>query len=247
MKVELIYFDGCPNINDTRALLVKALVKLKQPVKWIEWNSNDEQCPREYASLGSPTVLIDGLDVAPPQFDSQGDCCRIYMDEQSNQVTGNPGLIAIIKAIENATNQLKINMPSTTIRPKWIAFLSAIPSIFIALLPKLTCPMCWPAYTAVLSALGINFVNYTPYLPLVITTLLAISLSSIAYKAPTRHGYKPFWIGVVASVGVLLGQFALKSTSLFFTSSLLLITAAIWNALPNNKKSCYNNQCFSAK
>ena len=53
------------------------------------------------------------------------------------------------------------NTPPPTRRLQLAALL---PAIGAALLPKLTCPACWPAYAAVLSALGVSFVDYTPYL-----------------------------------------------------------------------------------
>ena len=78
MKVELIYFDGCPNITEVRATLTKAMVEIQVPVKWTEWNQNDKDCPKDYSQYGSPTVLIDGTDVVPTKIKQQGDCCRIY-------------------------------------------------------------------------------------------------------------------------------------------------------------------------
>lgn len=57
----------------------------------------------------------------------------------------------------------------------------------LALLPKLTCPVCWPAYTALLSSVGINFVDY-PYLLPTLTTFLAIALWALSYRAATRRG-----------------------------------------------------------
>ena len=233
MKVELIYFDGCPNIADARAVLIKALVELKQPVKWVEWNKNDKNCPQKYTQYGSPTILIDEEDIIPMEVTHEGDCCRLYQNKDST-LAGVPSLEIIKKAIAEKAGNEQI----ASERPKWIAFLTAVPSIFIALLPKLTCPMCWPAYTALLAALGLNFANYTPYLPVIIALLLIISLISIGYKAKTRRGYNPLWLGVIASLCIISGQFIWYSQALFFTGSILLISAAIWNAWPNKKSCC---------
>ncbi len=239
MKVELIYFDGCPNIADARATLIKALVELRQSVKWVEWNQNDKNCPKEYTQYGSPTILIEGKDIAPIKFTQQGNCCRVYQSKE-NKLEGFPSLEAIQKAISEKVNDncRLVDNDQNSERPKWIAFITAVPSIFIALLPKLTCPICWPAYTALLAALGLNFANYTPYLPIIISVLLIISLVSIGYKARSRHGYSPFWLGVVASLSIIAGQFIWYSQALFFSGSILLISAAIWNAWPNKKSCC---------
>jgi hypothetical protein len=246
MRVELVYFEGCPNITSTRALLIEALVKLGLPVKWNEWNRNDLDCSTEYINYGSPTVLIDGIDIVPLKQEEQGDCCRIYLNEDNKSSNGTPALSTIINAMENATNQLK-STKEHIIRPRWIAFFSAIPSVFIALLPKLTCPISWPAYTALLSSFGINFVNYTPYLPIIMITLLMISLVSIGYRAETRRGYRPLWLAIMGSIGIVLGKLIFDISTLFFISSILLITAAIWNAWPSKNNSCQSKSCCSPK
>jgi hypothetical protein len=41
---------------------------------------------------------------------------------------------------------------------------AAVPVLGAALLPKVVCAACWPAYTAALGAAGIEFFNYTPYI-----------------------------------------------------------------------------------
>ena len=45
-----------------------------------------------------------------------------------------------------------------------MASVLVVPGIVAALLPSLTCPLCWPAYADVLSALGVGFVGTTAYL-----------------------------------------------------------------------------------
>ena len=77
--------------------------------------------------------------------------------------------------------------------------IAALPSVGVALLPKLTCPVCWPAYTALLSSLGISFVDYTPYLLPTVAIFLAVALSALAYRAKARRGY-----GLVCCVGMMV-------------------------------------------
>ena len=48
-----------------------------------------------------------------------------------------------------------------------------IPGIDVALLPKLACPACWPAYVALLSSIGLGFLLSTAYLfPLTVVFLM---------------------------------------------------------------------------
>lgn len=66
---------------------------------------------------------------------------------------------------------------------RWHATLASFPAIGAALLPKLTCPLCFLAYAALLSAVGIEFMNYTPYLLPLTLAFLAVSASVLALQA----------------------------------------------------------------
>jgi len=56
---------------------------------WTEWNSEDAECPEHALNLGSPTVLVNGEDVAPgphpwtPREVGDGPRCRVYRDGDS--------------------------------------------------------------------------------------------------------------------------------------------------------------------
>lgn len=39
----------------------------------------------------------------------------------------------------------------------WRRAATVAPGIGVSLLPKLICPLCWPAYAGLLSALGLSF------------------------------------------------------------------------------------------
>jgi mercuric ion transport protein len=51
--------------------------------------------------------------------------------------------------------------------------LLAIPGVLASLLPALACPLCWPAYAALLSALGLGFLTSSTYLLPLTGVLLA--------------------------------------------------------------------------
>ena len=113
--------------------------------------------------------------------------------------------------------------------------MAALPAVGVALLPKLTCPVCWPAYTALLSSVGISFVDYTPYLLPTVAVFLAITLWALAYRAPARRGYGPFWLGVLGALGVLAGKFIFESELGLYLGTGVLVGASLWNIWPRRQ------------
>jgi len=102
-------------------------------------------------------------------------------------------------------------------------------------------PACWPIYAGILSSLGLGFLMTGPYFYLIIGILLSISLFSLAYKAKTRRGYLPFWIGPLSAIIILGGKYYTLSDYMFYSGALLLIIASIWNNIPIKKHSSADN------
>ena len=63
MRVELLYFKGCPNISMARKSLKEAFTKADIPAQWDEIDLNEPNTPKELKGYGSPTILVDGKDV----------------------------------------------------------------------------------------------------------------------------------------------------------------------------------------
>ena len=59
--IELIHFEGCPNVEATRENLVEALGTLGLGEEWREWDLEDSDTPDRVRRYGSPTVLVNGL------------------------------------------------------------------------------------------------------------------------------------------------------------------------------------------
>jgi len=108
--------------------------------------------------------------------------------------------------------------------------LAFLPAAGTALLPKLTCPACWPAYAAVLSSLGLGFVDYTPWLLPATAVFIVITLALIAWRP--RRGYRPLVLGIGAGAAVLIGKFLFDSEIAVYTGIALLAGASAWNAWP---------------
>jgi hypothetical protein len=78
MRVELLWWEGCPSHPEALADLERSLsaVGLDSRVQMVEIES-DEQARRERFP-GSPTIRIDGEDLFPCEAEPFSLCCRVY-------------------------------------------------------------------------------------------------------------------------------------------------------------------------
>ncbi len=61
--IELIHFEGCPNVGAARENLVEALRNLGWALEWTEWDLESPDAPEYVGRYGSPSVLVNGVDV----------------------------------------------------------------------------------------------------------------------------------------------------------------------------------------
>ena len=114
----------------------------------------------------------------------------------------------------------------------WKHTLLMVPAVGASLLPKLICPMCWPAYAGIVSSLGLGFLIGTAYLLPVTAAFLVVSTGALAFRARQRRGYAPFWTGSVAAIVVLVGKFRFDSGVATYAGITLLVAVSIWNIWP---------------
>src|SRR5919199_1002234 len=88
----------------------------------------------------------------------------------------------------------------------WKRSLAVLPGVGVSLLPKLMCPMCWPGYAGIVSALGLGFLISTKYLLPFTAAFLGITTAALGFRASRRHGYGPLWLGLVAAAVILIGK-----------------------------------------
>ncbi|PYT29460.1 MAG: hypothetical protein DMG57_11640 [Acidobacteria bacterium] len=129
----------------------------------------------------------------------------------------------------------------------WKQAVLAVPGVSVSLLPKLMCPLCWPAYAGLLSTLGLGCLISTVYLFPLTSALLALAVGSLAFRASRRRGLGPFWLGVVGAVLVLTGKFYFESASAAYSGLGLLVLAALWNAWPHRAKVPFCPACVPAE
>ncbi len=239
--VELIYDLDCPNIEQSRTHLLRAFSLAGIPAKWVEWNRGDSCSPSHVRSYGSATILVDGKDVAGDEPAENISCCRLYVGAKG-EFTGAPSVEIIATALRNRSDAA----PSKVAESKptaWRSSLAVFPAIGASLLPVGVCPICWPAYAGLLSALGFAFLLETAYLLPATALFLVIAVAALAYKARTRRGCRPFVLGLLASAIVLLGKFVFESDTAMYGGIAMLITASLWNAWPRKNIGFGKDTC----
>lgn len=223
MNVELIYDADCPNIAATRSLLIKAFTKIGVSARWKEWERDLPENPEYVQSFGSPTILVNGKDIAEFSSRSGTHACRVY--------SGGDGTLQPTPPLELICAALLTGAPARKRRiageGRWQAIAASFPAIGTALLPKLACPLCLPAYATLLSVLGLEFFDYTPYLLPLTITFLTVALSALVIQARRVRQWAALMISIPASAIVLLGKFAFELDWLTTVGIGLLVVAIL--------------------
>ena len=79
MQVELLYWAGCPSHEQALEQLRAALTDVGEDPRSVVVREvlTDDQAAGE-GFVGSPTIRVDGQDVAPPADEPTGLTCRVY-------------------------------------------------------------------------------------------------------------------------------------------------------------------------
>lgn len=83
-RVEILYFDGCPNHEAARTLVERAAAELLIEPQIELVRVDDADGAAELRFLGSPTVRVDGRDVEPGAEERREFvfACRLYRSER---------------------------------------------------------------------------------------------------------------------------------------------------------------------
>ncbi len=80
MRIELLWFDGCPSHDDAGAMLREVLAERGAATEFESIDASDPAVAERLRFPGSPTIRVDGVDVEP-NFEDPGDYtprCRLY-------------------------------------------------------------------------------------------------------------------------------------------------------------------------
>ncbi|MBL4574947.1 MAG: MerC domain-containing protein [Opitutaceae bacterium] len=239
--VELIYELDCPNVEQARTHLLAAFSKVGLFAKWAEWDGGDSSSPSRVRSYGSPTILVEGKDVANEDPSLGMSSCRLYSGSDG-KMQGAPSVEMIVSALRHYGE----GKPSTVVEDKrsgWRTSFAVLPGIGASLLPVGFCPACWPAYAGLLSVLGLGFLLETSYLLPLTGFFLAVAVASMAYRAKGRRGYGPFVLGLIAVTVVFVGKFVSESSTAMYGGLITLIGASLWNAWPKKQIGSTKETC----
>lgn len=98
MRVEVLYFDGCPNHEPLLARVAALLRAAAVDAELVSRRVESEQEARALRFLGSPTVRVDGRDVEPEAATraDYGLKCRLYRSAEG--LSGQPADHLIVAA-----------------------------------------------------------------------------------------------------------------------------------------------------
>lgn len=240
--IELIYDADCPNIELARMQIRQVLADAGLPVQWREWERSMPDVPDYVRRYGSPTILVNGSDVAGLNSDADASCCRVYIG-MNGRIAGVPPVDSILAALRR---QPPVKLPEANALSAYVRRLgplAAIPAIGSSMLPMLGCPACWPVYAGVLGVLGISVADYTAYMLPMTLFFLVIALISPAHNAWNGRQYGGLLLGIVASILIVVGKFVLKSDVVSYMGILLLIGVSIYTFRARQRNVCSDGPC----
>ena len=100
-RVELVYDRDCPHVDAARAALRCAFAEIGVAPAWVEWDRSDRDSPSYVRGYGSPTILMNGKDVAGAEPNAGMDCCRLYRSDEGG-LRGVPPVKEIVAAIRES-------------------------------------------------------------------------------------------------------------------------------------------------
>lgn len=103
MRIELLVFDGCPNLEPARELFQAGMASLGIAGEVREIRVETPEAARQWDFPGSPTLRVNGEDVAPlPEGFEPALGCRTYVVQGLRQ--GLPDAAWVLEALRKAQN-----------------------------------------------------------------------------------------------------------------------------------------------
>lgn len=216
MNIQLLFFPGCPNVDAARDTLRRALRASGLQDRFEEVDVSAPDAPASLRRWGSPTILVDGVDVDGTT--PSGSSCRLYRFDGS-KVSGVPSEEAILRAVASSRPRGRSGLRA----------LAVVPGAVLALLPSATCPACVAAYAGVLSAVGLGFLFDERVLAPLIGVLLVLGVASVGYSTRSHRHPGPMAVTLVGSGAVVAGRLLWDIPPVLYGGVALLVGASLWS------------------
>ncbi len=212
--LKLVYFEGCPNAKDARALLLTSMHDF-EVIKQDDLPNNHPM--REYSS---PSILKGEELIYGQKIDSGSSAC----------------------SAEKLNESLILSKLSETIFMKKDGFFSTIGSFGAAFTVGL-CPVCIPAIGTFLSAIGLGFLVTESVLHPLLIVFLALNIAGLHWSAAKKHGnYLPLLFGIIAGGALYIGRYIFitgpLNMTLMYGGILAIIGVSIWNLRLKKNTKC---------
>lgn len=97
MRIELLYFEGCPNWTVADERLSEALRTVGRDATVERRRVETTEEAEELRFLGSPTILVDGTDPFASGTEQVGLACRIYATPAG--LSGSPTATQLVEVL----------------------------------------------------------------------------------------------------------------------------------------------------
>jgi len=218
MKIEILYFDGCPNHEPAVERVRQLLREEDVSAEVLEVNVGDASIAQRVGFLGSPSVRVNGLDVEPEARAAReyGMMCRTYsVDGRREGLPSREVLRRAIREANSAINNSDSGQPPSN-GSKSPTSLFAAGSVFTAIIASFCCILPIVFALTGFSILGASalFDAWRPYLLGVTSGLLGLGFyfayrpkkeqcapgSACAMPVTNRSGRLMLWISTAAVV-----------------------------------------------
>jgi MerT mercuric transport protein len=187
MKIEVLYFNGCPNHKPAVERIRQLLGEEGVSADVVEVSISDESIARKVGFLGSPSIRVNGLDVEPETraASEYGMMCRTYVVNGRRE--GLPSREMLQQAIREGNSA--VNNPNSGLPPsnesKNPTSAFATGSVFAAIIASFCCILPIIFALSGFSILGASalFNAWRPYLLGLTFGLLGMGFY-FAYRPP---------------------------------------------------------------
>ena len=113
MRIEILYFDGCPNHRPAIELVHRVLREVAVSAEVLEVEVPDAATAEALRFLGSPSIRVDGLDIEPAARCAREYAlsCRTYITD--GRIGGVPSRELIRQALKEAPNYSADQVPTS--------------------------------------------------------------------------------------------------------------------------------------